>query len=295
MWHPPCLALGAAVLLAGCASGTTTPSAASVAPPSASASPTPADSPAATAGVSVRYVEGVDGRLDVRQYQVPGGQDWTETSPFGLDSGVYDVNGTCAGRDGEPLGATVVLQRVRPSDGAVEREYRWTCGPVETEYVFGELRRLEAGRYRLALEDNTSGVTVSLGPAPADAYLDEGATMRPSSPTGARAVARVVPCPPAIASAVDPSPGQPCVVFDLSWTPVDGASTYRVYEAWRMPGTPLPPCDPAAAALSIATSGGTRATTAAYTPAEAQGTCFWLAAANGAGESKRTDVTITFP
>lgn len=280
-----------AIALSGCQG--TSPSASSTAPSvtsSSSATPTaatPTVVSSASPGAEVRVAGGV------RYYTIDPGVNWTEPSPFHLSTGLYYVNGGCSGRDGELLGQTVLLQELREMDAAVEQEYRWECGPVETAYVFGEQRRLTDGLYRLVIESNTSGGTVEIGPGSPTMFLQEAASP-PPAPTAPTAVASVVPCPSGATSGV-PSVGwqEPCVVFDLSWTD-PAQATYRIYETWRMPGAPLPPCDPAAAVLAIDTAGDLSARTGIYVPVKAQGTCFWVAAANAAGESAHVEFEITF-
>jgi hypothetical protein len=243
-------------------------------------------SPSEGPGVHVSAADGT------RAYLVDPGITWTEPEPFKLPAGLYHVTGQCGESGGRPGGLTVLLQQVRPTDEAVEQEYRWGCGPAESTARFGELRRLDDGLYRVLIADNTGGGTVAIGPAAADMYLAE-ATEPPPAPVGAMASASVVPCPTGIDYG-PVGPQAPCVVFLLSWSIRSPAATYRVYESWRMPGTPMSPCD-STVVVSIDTGGGLSALTGVYIPVKAQGTCFWVAAANKAGESARVPVAIYFP
>jgi hypothetical protein len=291
--------LSVAIALAACQGA-----APSAAPPAQSQKtsasvPAPATAnPSATAypGIGISYAEGETHLWDARLYDISAAPSWTEPAPFALGAGLYYVTGRCSGQHGKFVGLTIVLQQVRQADGAVEQEYRWQCGPVETELVFGQLRHLTDGLYRLVVEDATTGGEFEIEPATgADEFAGRlAASTPPLAPKNPKALASVVPCPSAIDAGPDQSPFGPCVTFHLTWTGPASPVTYRVYESWRMPGTPLPPCN-AAAELSIDTGGVTETLTGIYPPAYAQGTCFWVAAANAAGESARVPVQIIFP
>jgi hypothetical protein len=291
-----------ALALAACqaaapSNGRSSASAAAIASGSAPAPATANPSATAYPGVEISYVEGAAYLWDARLYDIGAAPSWIEPAPFRLTAGLYYVTGQCGGQHGKSVGLTILLQQVSGADGAVAQEYRWQCGPVEAGSAFGQLRHLTDGLYRLVVEDATTGGEFEIEPATgADEFAGRlAAPTPPAAPKDPEALASVVPCPPAIDAGPDQSPFGPCVTFDLTWTGSASPVTYRVYESWRMPGTPLPPCNPAAE-LAIDTGGAaTRALTGVYPPAYAQGTCFWVTAANAAGESARVPVQIVFP
>ena len=94
---------------------------------------------------------------------------WREPTPFALGAAEYHLTGGCGGDGADATGgAIVVLQRVGGDGSVLGEAARLSCGPAETGSAFGETIRLEAGNYRLSVEEATGRLDVTLEPITAE-------------------------------------------------------------------------------------------------------------------------------
>ncbi len=120
-------------------------------------------------------------------------------------------------------------------------------------------------------------------------------TAAPPAPTALRATWQAAPCPDetghgdiVLAHAVAATPN--CLVVNLGWVSAKGTSAvYRIYEAWSGEGAGAA-CDRAGATLIATSSPNAAMMTVGPLPMNTGGgeLCLYVAAANTAGESART-------
>jgi hypothetical protein len=129
------------------------------------------DFTAVTGSFSISVYVGDGGELgvgpalsQVRNYGVDGSLTaWTEPGTFRLDEANFVISGSCGGSAASPGGGTVHLERVA-ADGQAVEVGRARCGPATGGDAFQVNLTVEAGDYRVRLEDVARGLDFTIAP-----------------------------------------------------------------------------------------------------------------------------------